>query len=210
MSSALRVFARVAAGLWLAAATAASAQPGTPPIVGTCAVRFFGTSTLHDFEGSAPCALLAIGAPDASGRYAARAEVAIAQMQTGISARDKRMREMFEAKKHPLVVASFASIDPAAVRGRDASALPFEISLHGVTRRVTPALVSYRELAGESARLEASFELSLQQFGLEAPVVMGFVRVEDRVKVVVTAELAAKRAAPGTPAAPSAPTRAEP
>lgn len=199
MSSALRVFARVAAGLWLAAATAASAQPGTPPIVGTCAVRFFGTSTLHDFEGSAPCALLAIGAPDANGRHTARAEVAIARMETGISARDKKMRGMFEAKKFPWIVATFPPIDPAALRAQRAGALPFRLALHGVERDVAPTISGYSESPGRSARFRATFDLSLRDFGLEAPVAMGFIQVGDGVKVVVDVELVANGG--GAPAA---------
>lgn len=170
-------------------------------IAGRCTVRFFGTSTLHDWEGAAPCALLSIDAPDASGRYAARAEVAIAQMDTGISSRDKKMRQMFEAKKYPRIVATFASVDPAALRSKQPKALPFSVTIHGVERAVKPVLTNFSEVPGKSARFRASFELALNDFGLKAPVAMGFIRVGEIVKVVVDVELTAKAREP-TPAAP--------
>lgn len=189
-----------AGALALLAAPAAAAD--APEVTGSCSVKFFATSTLHDFEGAAPCALLAIESPDASGRYGARAEVAIARMSTGISARDKKMREMFQAKKYPLIVAAFASLDPAALRARKADALPFKLTMHGVERVVTPTLTSFTEVPGASARFEASFTLSLRDFGMEGPLAMGFMRVGDRVRVVVSAELSAKNAS-ATPAAPT-------
>ncbi len=180
------------------AASGARAQE----VAGTCKVHFYGTSTLHDFEGTAPCALLAIAAPDAAGRYSARAEVAIAQLETGISARDKKMREMFEAKKFPRVVATFSALEPAALRAQAPEALPFRIALHGVERPVTPTISKYAEVPGKSARFSTSFDLSLSDFGLKAPVAMGFIRVDEKVKVVVDVELTAKNGvAPSRPQA---------
>ena len=169
-------------------------------VVGRCSVRFYGSSTLHDFEGTAPCALLAIEPPDASGRYTARAEVVVAQMKTGNDSRDKRMREMFEAKKFPRILATFASVDPAALRAGQPGALPFRLAIHGVERPVTPSLKGFQEQPGTSARFEASFPLSLKEFGMEGPVVMGFLRVDDRVRVVVSVELTAKNGAAAAPA----------
>jgi hypothetical protein len=185
----------VACALLLAAEAASALE-----VAGRCSVRFFGSSTLHDFEGTAPCALLAIDAPDRSGRYAARAEVAIAEMKTGNDSRDKRMRQMFEAKRFPRIFATFASIDPAALRARQAGALTFQLAMHGVERAVTPTLESFSEVPNTSARFQASFALSLKDFGMEAPVVMGFLRVDDAVRVVVTVDLTAKNDAAAAPA----------
>jgi len=194
LSQALRRFAICCALALVGAPLGANALD----VAGSCKVRFFGTSTLHDFEGTAPCALLAVEAPDASGHYGARAEVAIAQIDTDNSSRDKRMREMFEAKKFPRIVATFASVDPAGVRAQRTDALPFRIALHGVERAVAPTLSGFSEVPGKHAHFKASFELSLADFGLEAPVVMGFIRVDDKVKVVVEVDLEAKN---GTPVA---------
>jgi hypothetical protein len=188
---------------FLASPGAARAQA----VAGRCSVEFFGTTTLHDFEGKAPCSLLAIESPDAAGHYAARAEVAVAQMDTDNSSRDKRMREMFEAKKFPRIVATFASVDPAALRARKPGALPFKLAIHGVEKSVSPTLESFSEVPGKSARFQARFALSLKELRMEAPVVMGFIKVDDHVNVVVTVELAAQ-AAPSAPAAAPAPSAA--
>ncbi|HEU4428152.1 MAG TPA: YceI family protein [Myxococcota bacterium] len=178
----------------IAAASAGPAEESPPAISGRCSVQFFGTSSLHDFDGEAPCARLEISAPDAAGRYGARAEVEIAQMKTGISARDRKMREMFDAKKFPRITATFAELDPRSIRARAPAALPFRVALHGVEKSVTPRLSRYSETAGQRARFRAEFDLTLQDFGLEPPVAMGFIRVGDRVHVVVDVELEANAA----------------
>ena len=185
----------------LSAAVAARAD--APVIDGRCTVRFFATSTLHDFEGSAPCALLAIDPPDATGAYGARAEVAVAQLDTGISARNKKMREMFEAKRFPRISVSFERIDPNALRRGSAGAIAFRISIHGVERGVTPVLSGWSEAPGKSASFRAAFALSLRDFGMQPPVAMGFIRVDENVKVEVAVELTARNGAPQA-SAPSA------
>jgi len=180
----------------IAVAGSAAADASPPAVAGKCSVQFFATSSLHDFEGEAPCSLLAIEPPDASGRYAARAQVEIAQLKTGISARDRKMREMFEAKKFPQITATFAELDAGAIRARASNALPFRIRVHGVERNVAPKLSRYAEEAGKSARFRAEFDLTLREFGLEPPVAMGFIRVNDEVHVVVDVELAARPPVP--------------
>jgi hypothetical protein len=161
-------------------------------VTGQCSVKFFASSTLHDFEGSAPCSLLEIGSPDTSGAYRARAEVTVQELDTGISARDEKMRAMFDAERHPRITATFAGIDPGALRARRADALPFRISIRGFEREVRPAISGWTEQRDGRARFRADFDLSLAEFGLEAPVAMGFMRVDDRVRVVVDVDLTAR------------------
>jgi polyisoprenoid-binding protein YceI len=160
-------------------------------VAGRCSVTFFASATLHDFEGKAPCALLQIE-PDASGAYRARAEVAVEQLDTGISARNEKMRAMFEAQKFPRIAAQFDNVDPEALRAKRAGALPFQITIHGVERAVSPELSDWSEVPGQLAHFRATFELSLAEFGLEPPVALGIVRVGDRVRVVVDVDLEAR------------------
>ena len=176
--------------------SAVPARADAPAIDGRCTVQFFATSTLHDFEGSAPCAVLAIDPPDANGAYSARAEVVVAQLDTGISARNKKMREMFEAKRFPRISGSFERIDPNALRRGSAGAITFRISIHGVERSVAPILSGWSEAPGKSASFRATFALSLRDFGMEPPVAMGFIRVDETVKVEVAVELTARSGAP--------------
>ncbi|HKA14240.1 MAG TPA: YceI family protein [Myxococcota bacterium] len=153
-------------------------------------MAFFATATLHDFEGVAPCAVLAIDPPDASAGYRARAEVAVDQLDTGISARNARMREMFEAQKFPRIIAVFEKIDPQALRVK--RALPFRLAIHGVERDVSPELSDWSEVPGQHAHFRATFDVALSEFGMEAPTAAGLVRVGDRVRVVVDVELGAR------------------
>jgi len=63
-----------------------------------------------------------------------------------------------------------------------------------VTRRVKAVVT--RWVRGESElALDAEIALSRRDFGLEAPVAMGFIRVDPKVRVVVDVELAAKNGA---------------
>lgn len=172
---------------------AAGAAADPLAIEGRCSVRVFGTSTLHDFEGVAPCASLAIE-PAADGSYRARTEVLVGALDTDNESRNKRMQKMFEAQRHPSIVATFERIDAAALRSGAADALGFRLALHGVERPVAPRVTDFNEVPERSARFRASFELSLREFGLEAPVVMGFIAVGDRVRVEVDVELTAHSA----------------
>src|SRR5882724_3779003 len=101
--------------VWLAGASAPLSSRALD-VAGRCSVSFAATTTLHDFEGKAPCELLQIEPPDPSGVYRARAEVAVARIDTGIAARNERMREMFEAERYPRITVVFANVDPDALR----------------------------------------------------------------------------------------------
>jgi polyisoprenoid-binding protein YceI len=170
------------------AASLASVTSTASEVRGRCHATFSASSTLHDFEGKAPCSLLEIE-PGDPGTYRARAEVAVKQIETGIADRDEEMREMFDAEHHPRITATFADVDPEALRAKRADALPFRITIRGVEREVKPQISGWSEVPGTRARLRASFDLSLKDFGLEAPVTMGFMRVDDRVHVVVDVEV---------------------
>lgn len=179
-------------------------------IEASCALRFAARSSLHDFEGEAPCASVAIS-PDPQGAgLAAVVEIEIAQMTTGIAARDARMREMFDAERFPRIRASATDLDVAALRraaaeAGPAEALAFELQIGAQQRRIVPRLSGWREAAGGSLHFLASFEVSLQSFELRAPTVMGLVRVQDRVRAEVEVEL---RGLPSALAPPADPARA--
>lgn len=186
---------RLAIALVALAGSFAPIFADTLEVAGRCHVMVFATSTLHDFEARARCALLEIEhleKHDALVHYRARAEVAVVELDTGIAARNRRMREMFEAERYPKITAVFAEVQPGMVRG-SAGVLSFDITIHGVTRRIVATTSDWSEVPShQSAHFRASFDLSLSDFGLEAPVVMGLVRVGDRVRVVVDVELSAR------------------
>ncbi len=192
-SRAGRAAASAVGALALAAAGAAGAA-GAETLEGRCSLRIEASATLHAFSGEAPCALFRIEPIAGSERQRARVEVAVDRITTGIAARDARMREMFDAEAHPVIAARFdaievASLRRAALREGPAEELAFLLRIGERERRVVPSLARYREGADGSAAFRASFEVSLADFGLEAPTALGFVRVADRVGVEAEVEL---------------------
>jgi polyisoprenoid-binding protein YceI len=176
-----------AAVLLLAGAPALAGE-----IRGGCEFRFLATSTLHDFAGTGRC--LPFSAPlvrDAEGGERislVEIEVPVAEMTTGVGARDRKMREMFEVGRYPVIRASARDVDVDAllrVMEGDAEAnAPLEITLaiRGV-ERTAAATVSRLKSEGNRVTFDIAFPVSLEGFGLRAPSFLGIVRVGDQVAV---------------------------
>jgi polyisoprenoid-binding protein YceI len=173
--------------LLLLAGTAAAGE-----IHGTCDVRFLGGSTLHDFAGTGRC--LPFTAPlraDAAGSRvlgAVEVELPVAEMRTGIGARDRRMREMFDADRHPTIRASARDVDVDDLRARmlaspdGGAALEITLAIRGVERKIATRTTHLKE-DGNRVFFDVAFPVSLREFGLSAPTVLGIIRVADRVEV---------------------------
>jgi len=174
-------------------ALAAPASAAT--LEGTCQVHFFGDSTLHAFEGKGACEPFTLERTEQEGAsiiLPAQVEVPVASLDTDISARDKKMRGMFDSENFPKITGSFAEIDPqaliAAWQGTGTGELPFNLTIREVTRPVTATV---KHMNSDAKGLDASFvlKLSLADFGLEAPGVLGIIRVADEVRVEVDVHL---------------------
>ncbi len=161
-------------------------------IRGTCDVRFLGDSTLHDFTGTGRC--VPFSAPlarDAEGKYLlalVEVEVPVAEMKTGIGARDRMMREMFGTDRYPAIRAWARDIDTEALRGRmegdgeGIATLEITLAIRGVERKIA-ATARNLKAAGNRVSFDVEFPVSLKEFGLPAPSVLGFIRVADQVAV---------------------------
>lgn len=171
---------------------------------GRCDVRFLATSTLHDFSGTARS--LGFAAPlskDAAGkRILSSVEVVfpVADMKTGNGSRDAKMREMFQADRHPVIRAVARDVDADAVRERIRVApggkTPIEATLviRGVERKVPATAGNWKE-DGDRVSFDVEFPVSLREFDLKPPSVLGLIRVADRVVVTGTFALTVQ----GTP-----------
>ncbi len=172
-----------------------AAQGSAAEIRGACEVRFQASSTLHDFSGTGKC--LPFTAPlhpaSAGNTLLPLVEVVVpvAGMETGIGARDRTMRKMFQADRHPGIHAAARDIDTDDLRRRmradPAGKAPLEIvlAIRGVERKV-PAFAGGLKEEGRRVSFEIEFPVSLKEFELEAPTVLGIVRVADRVVVKVS------------------------
>jgi hypothetical protein len=167
-------------------------------IHGTCEVRFLGSSTLHDFSGTvrsrpvdAPVSRDSAGNPFLP---KVELEFPVPDMRTGNDSRDGKMREMFESDRHPVVRAVARDVDAGNFRERmrkdPGGKTPLEVTvvIRGVERKVLASAGNWKE-AGGNVAFDVEFPLSLQEFGLKPPSVLGLIRVSDRVAVKGTFNL---------------------
>jgi polyisoprenoid-binding protein YceI len=119
--------------------------------------------------------------------WAAQVELPVAGIRTGNGWRDASMRKMFDAERYPVITARFDRIEPVRVRPGDGrGSLPFVLEIGRVAKPIRAAVGTWKEAADQVA-FEASFDVSLAEFGLEAPSVMGLAQVDDTVRVRVHA-----------------------
>jgi hypothetical protein len=173
-------------------------------IQGTCDVRFLGTSTVHDFSGAVRSRpFTAPLSRDAAGKAilpSVELEFPVADMKTGNDSRDEKMREMFQSDRHPLIRAVARDVDAESLRDRlrkdREGKMPFPVALviRGVERKVQATAGNWKE-EGERFSFDVEFPVSLKEFDLKAPSVLGLIRVGDRVVVKGTFALTVQ----GTP-----------
>jgi len=183
-------------------AGAGPAEPAPAAIRGACEVAFLVTSTLHDVPGSARCLpFAAVLERDAAGRQvipAVEVEVPVAGMNTRNGSRDGKMREMFDSERFPRIHAAARDVDverlrveAGKVREGDAT-IDLLLRIRDTERRVRATASDLNE-SGEQVTFHLEFPVSLREFGLEAPSVLGIIRVGDKVSVKASFTLTVTR-----------------
>jgi len=193
------VKARLATVFLLLVATSALAGE----IRGTCDVRFLVSSTLHDFTGTGRCQpFSAATVRDPAGKTVLPSvvvEVPVAEMKTGNDSRDESMQEMFQSDRHPVIRATARDIDTDRVResmrkDREGKApLGISLAVRGVERDIQATASNLKE-EGSRLSFDLEFPVSLKEFDLKAPSVLGFIRVADKVLVKGTFALDVSKA----------------
>jgi len=197
------LLAALVAAVSLSAAGEAKAEATAPArILGACDVAFSVTSTLHDFTGSARCLpFAAVLARDAPGRQvipSVEVEVPVEGMDTGDKSRDGQMREMFQSVRFPRIHAAVHDVDVERLRveigkGREGNAsVDLLLRIRDVERKVRATASNLKE-SGERVTFDLEFPVSLREFGLKAPSVLGIIRVGDKVSVKTTFALTVSR-----------------
>ena len=176
--------------------------PAPATIRGACDVAFLVTSTLHDFPGSARCLPFeAVLARDAAGNLvipSVEVEVPVAGMDTRNKSRDGQMREMFRSDRFPRIHAAARDVDVDRLRvelgkGREGKApLDLLLRIREVERKVRATASNLKE-SGERVTFDLDFPVSLGEFDLKAPSVLGIIRVGDKVSVKTTFPLTVSR-----------------
>lgn len=176
--------------------------PAPARIFGGCDVAFLVTSTLHDFPGSARCLPFeAVLARDAAGRQVIRSvevEVPVAAMDTRNKSRDGQMREMFRTDRFPRIRGTAHDVDVERLReemgkGREGKApLDLLLRIREVERKIRAMAGNLIE-SGDRVTFDIEFPVSLGEFDLKAPSVLGIIRVGDKVSVKATFTLTVSR-----------------
>jgi len=187
--------------MFLLLATAASALT----LDGSCDIQFFGQSTLHGFDGQVACQPFTLKSEGETGGYGVIRQpvitVLVGEMDTDNSSRDKKMHAMFEQDKYPQIQGLFADLDPEAILQQlhavdeTQGQLGFDLRIREINQRVQSAT---RDLVvtAEQISFTMEFTLSLTSFQLQAPSVLGFIKVDDQVQVVARVFLQRHSSAP--------------
>ncbi|HEY2774402.1 MAG TPA: YceI family protein [Candidatus Binatia bacterium] len=146
----------------------------------TCDITFAGSSSLHDFEGKAPRVTTTLHPAAAAGAWDVEFSIPVSGMTTDNDSRDAKMREMLHADRAPSIRVSFPAVNPDAARGQ--GQLHGVVVIAGVSRDVVVAVSDWQS-RGPNVSFDADAHLSLKDFQLEAPTVLGLIRVEDDVHV---------------------------
>jgi hypothetical protein len=184
----------------------AGASPPAPPVsaqyLGTCDIAFLATSTLHDVSGFARCQPFPVRiARDASGREVIPvvvADVPVAAMDTRNGSRDGQMREMFLSDRFPRIRGTIHDVAVERLRveigmGREGKApLDLLLGIRGVERKIRADASNLKE-SGDKVTFDLEFPVSLREFDLKAPSVLGIIRVGDKVTVKASFTLTVSR-----------------
>ena len=161
----------------------------------TATIQFAGTSTLHDFGGSLPSQPFTLVL--SNGTWSAEADVLSGLMNTAHEKRDRKMHEMFATNAFPKMYGTVTAAPVPGAAGTNATLrLKIRDKSHDLAARFTGWTEDARQIT-----FHGTWELSLKDYALKPPSVLGVIRVGDRIKLEadVTASKAMSAPAPSAP-----------
>jgi hypothetical protein len=154
---------------------------------GDLKVKFFATSTLHDFEGEIPNVKLEAirqmeGDSFGYDRWKSTFSIGADTLTTNHKKRDHKMSDMFQVNTYPIFVLSVD--DVIRPPGTDSQAtLPVKITILDKTLKVMGKVKEWND-DGDTVSFQLETVLSLESFGLKRPgTAFGLIRVGDKVRV---------------------------
>jgi len=165
---------------------------------GQCQFQFFSKSTLHKFDGKGACQpFTMISEQTVQGEELIRTpeiDVLVKGMDSDNAGRDEKMYDMFESDQYPVIKSMFKDLDPEVVlqqlsdKGNIPGHLDFDLQIRDITR---PVQASVRKLlvTPEEVSFEMEFNISLADYDLKPPSLLGVIRVDDQVRVDVMVSL---------------------
>lgn len=155
-------------------------------------VTWHGSSTLHDFDGTAT---VTAGAIDLSaGKEAGWVEVSATSMQSGSAGRDKKMHaDHLASATHGTIRFALARLE----RKPDGIIAHGTWTMHGVARTLSMPVV-LPDAAAAKPVLTAAFTIDMRRWDIPVPSTALVIRVDPLVKVVVSLALERDDAAAAT------------
>jgi polyisoprenoid-binding protein YceI len=123
-----------------------------------------------------------------------RFEVDLNSLDTGVGKRDRDMRDVLETKKWPKAIydariTGHTAVDTTITAYRVRTKGTFQ--LHGVSREVEiPGMLI---LGDTTAVVRSQFRLLLDDYDIEAPGLVAFIKVSEEIDVSLTVQLKAKK-----------------
>ena len=158
---------------WITEAADASVQR-LPAIA---AIQFAATSTLHDFSGSLPSQPFTLVL--SNGTWSADADVLSGLMNTAHEKRDRKMHEMFATNSFPKMHGTVTTAPIPGAAGTDAT---LRLIIRDKTNDLTARVTGWTEDAS-AIKFHAVWELSLKDYALKPPSVLGVIKVGDRIQL---------------------------
>ena len=160
--------------------TVASHGAALPQVLsGEAQIQFAGTSTLHDFSGQLPAQPFSLLL--SNGTWSASADVLAGQMTTANPKRDRNMHRMFATNDFPKI---HGTVVAAPIPGGSTTNLNITLTLKiRNTSKDLPATISGWTETADAVKFHAEWELSLKNYDLKPPSVIGVIRVGDRVQL---------------------------
>lgn len=158
---------------------------------GDCTITFKGNSTLHEIHGQGKCQPFTASSKD--GMFdTSQVAVAVSTLDTGNARRDNKMREMFNEKGYPFLTGTFPPVALEEIRrAREGAKVNFQLKIRDVVRPVTGTVTHLTESASRITA-DVTFTVSLAEFALQPPSVIGLIRVDDKVAVTAGVTLEAR------------------
>lgn len=161
------------------------------------AIKFAGTSTLHDFGGSLPSQPFTLVL--SNGTWAADANVLSGLMNTAHEKRDRKMHEMFATNSFPKMHGTVVAAPTPGAVGTNAT---LRLTIRDKTNDLAVRITDWTENAS-AIKFHATWELSLKDYALKPPSVLGVIKVGDRIQL--EADVTASKTNSATAASPSKP-----
>lgn len=150
---------------------------------GEAQIVFQGRSTLHDFSGKVSSQPFVINAlRDENGRitkWSSQADVSASTMDTTNKDRDKNMHKMLDAANYTFISGTVSNA-PAPVLGSSNSIITLTLKIRDKCKTIPVEITDWHESAKELA-FSASWTVSLKDYGLKPPSVLGIIKVNDTV-----------------------------